>query len=234
MENLRTWKQAPLTVRRLTAELSPSHHPDLIFWVCFFALNCLLFVPLYLLNRDSNTLLPLSSPQPNIIQRLLLSRDNLDPFRLNAEITLLITLWVHVRWMRRPRNRRFFRWLFLAVYFAGLFYYLYESIMLSLYQVDPVFYSQYRLIVDGIRFVVPHLQVPFGVYLVALLGIIAGAAIIATLGRTLVGGVDAERLSLWSKISLALIALLVIAVALKYQATLASPRMVVSSLIYKL
>ena len=238
MDDLRTWKHTPLVVRQLSTRLSPAHHPDLVFWVCFFALNCLLFVPLYLLNQETTTLLSLSSLQTNTTagaaKRLLLSRDNLDPFRLNAEIALLVALWVNVRWMHRPRNRRVFRWFFLIAYFAAWSYYLYESIMLSLYQVDPVFYSQYQLIVDGIQFVVPHLRLPVGAYIVAPLALVAGVTIVATLIRTLVGGVDIERLSLWSRISLTLIALLAVAATLKYQATLAGPTMVVSSLVYKL
>ncbi len=238
MDDLRTWKQAPLTLRQLGTRFAPAHHPDLVFWVCFFALNCLLFLPLYLFNQETSTLVSLSSLQANTpaetVKRLLLSRDNLDPFRLNAEITLLVALWLHVRWMRRPHNRRFFRWLFLAVYFAGLFYYLYESIMLSLYQVDPVFYSQYQLIVEGIQFVVSHLQVPFGIYVAASLALVAGVMIVATLVRTLLGGIAVERLSRWSRISLTLIALLVVAATLKYRTTLANPTMVVSSLVYKL
>jgi len=165
---------------------------------------------------------------------LLLSRDNLDPFRLNVEIALLVALWVHVGWMRRPRNRRFFRWIFLALYFTAWIYYLYESIMLSLYQVDPVFFSQYQLIVEGIQFVVPHLRLPIGAYVVAFLALVAGVMIVATLVRTLLGGVAVERLSLWSRIGLTLITLLVVAATLKYQTTLASPTMVVSSLVYKL
>jgi hypothetical protein len=208
--------------RLLSTRFSLTHHPDLVFWVCFFALNCLLFVPLYLLNQETNTLLSFSFLQTNTateaIKGLLLSRDNLDPFRLNAEITLLVALWVNVRWMRRPRNRRLFLWLFLGIYFTGLFYYVYESIMLSFFQVDPVFFSQYQLIIDGIQFLVPHLQVPSGVYVVACLAVMAGIVIIATLIRTLIRGIAVERLSLWSKISL----------------TLISPTRVVSSLVYKL
>jgi hypothetical protein len=225
-------------VRQLSTRFSLTHHPDLVFWVCFFALNCLLFVPLYLLNEETSTLLSFSSLQANTateaIKGLLLSRDNLDPFRLNAEITLLIALWVNVRWMRRPHNRRLFLWLFLGIYFTGLIYYMYESIMLSFFQVDPVFFSQYQLIVDGVQFVVPHLRVPSGVYVVVPLVVIAGIVIIATLIRTLIRGIAVERLSLWSRISLALVTLVVIATTLKYQTTLASPTMVVSSLVYKL
>jgi hypothetical protein len=200
MDDLGTWKQAPLTVRQLRTKFSPTHHPNLTFWVSFLALNCLLFLPLYVLNQEATTLVSFSFPEANTaaesIKRLLLSRDNLDPFRLNVEIVLLVALWVHVGWMRRPRNRRFFRWIFLALYFTAWIYYLYESIMLSLYQVDPVFFSQYQLIVEGIQFVVPHLRLPIGVYVVAFLALIAGVMIVATLVRTLLGGVAVELESL--------------------------------------
>jgi hypothetical protein len=231
-------EQAPLMSKRFRARFSLSEHPNLVFWVCFLTLNCLLFLPLYLLNRETTTFLPLSSvlasDPTESIKQLVLQRENLDPFRLNAEILLLVALWVHVRWMRRPHNRRLFRWFFVAIYFAALCYYVYESIMLSLYQVEPVFYSHYRLLIDGIQFVVQHLQVPFGVYVVAAPALVAGVVIIGTLIRTMFNGVAVERLSPWSRIGLTLIVLLVIVFTLKYQEVLASPEMVVSSLVYKL
>lgn len=217
---------------------SPAYHPDLIFWVCFFALNSLLFLPLYVLNQETTALVPLSSFHSNnlgeTIKDMFLRRDNLDPFRLNAEIPLLLAVWVHLSWLRSAGRRRLFRWVFLALYLVALAYYLYEGIMLSLYQVDPVFYNHYLLFVDGLQFVKQHLRVPVGFYPAAVVVLAAGVGIIVTLVRTIIDGVSAERLSRPSKLGLTLIALLVITATFKYQAMLASPEMVVSSLIYKL
>ena len=226
-------------VKWLRSTFSPAHHPDLVFWVCFFALNCLLFLPVYLLNLKTTSFLPLASSLdndvPGVVRQLVLSRNNLDPFRLNVEISLLAALWVHVGWMRRsPHNRRFFRWLFLAIYFVALCYYVYESVMLYLYQASPAFYSHYQLMIDGIPFVLRHIKTPFILYVVATLALVAGVTIITRLIRTLIDGVAVEHLSRWSKIGLLLIALLVLVSALRYRDMLASPQVAISSLTYKL
>jgi hypothetical protein len=99
---------------------------------------------------------------------------------------------------------------------------------------DPVFYSHYRLIVDGIQFVVQHLEVPFGFYVAGALALVTGLVIIVTLIGTMIEGVAVERLSRWSKIGLTLIAFLTIVATLRYHEGIASPQMVVSSLFYKL
>ena len=228
----------PRMIRQLRIRLSAISQPDLVFWVCFLALNLLLFLPLYLLNRQTTTFLPhplppVSAPA-DFFKGLALRRENLDPFRLNSEITLLVALWVFVRWTRGPRRHRSFSWFLVAVYFVVLIYYLYESIVLSLYQVEPVFYSQYRLFIEGIPFALRNLNVPFGFYIVAALALTVAAILIGTLIRTMIGNTVVGRLSLWSRAGLASITLLVLISGFKYQETLARPEMVVSSFVYKL
>ena len=212
--------------------------PDLLFWGCYLALNLLLFLPLYLLNRDSTSFLPLQTSSISglneTIKQLLLWRNNFDIFRLNAEILLLVALWVHLPWLRRLPQRRIFRWLFALVYFATLGYAVYESVMLSLYQVDPVFYSHFQLALDGLPMVARNLQAPLSLYLAAGAALTAGVIIIGALIGGLIGGVAVERLSRWSKAGLSLLALLVVAAIITHQAALASPKMAVSSFTYKI
>ncbi len=213
-------------------------YPDLLFWGSYITLNLLLFLPLYLLNQDSTSFLPLpSSSTSNLtetLQQLLLWRNNFDIFRLNAEILLLVALWVHLPWLRRSPWRRLFRWLFATIYFLVLSYAVYESVTLSLYQVDPVFYSQFQLAVDGLTMVVRNLQVPGNFYAVAGLVLVAGVIIVGKLIGLLIGGVAVEQLSRWSKGGLTLLAILVLAALSNQPAALASPKMAVSSFTYKL
>ena len=88
-------------VGKLRLKLSTAQHPDLLLWGCFFVLNFLLFLPFYVFNRDTTALLPLSPLALNnpteAIMRLALWRNNLDPFSLNGELTLLTALWVNIR-----------------------------------------------------------------------------------------------------------------------------------------
>lgn len=213
-------------------------YPDLLFWGSLLVLNLLLFLPLYLLNRDSTTFLPLppswTANLAETLKQLFLWRNNLDIFRLNAEILLLVALWVYLPWLRRSRWRRLFCWLFAAIYFMVLSYAVYESVTLSLYQVDPVFFSQFQLAVDGLAMVARNLQVPVSLYLAAGLVFVAGVIIVGKLIGALVGGVAVEQLSRWSKGGVALLAILVIVALITEQDTLASPKMAVSSFAYKL
>jgi hypothetical protein len=222
-------------VKQLLQKLSLLNHPNLIFWFCFLILNGLLFLPLYLLNQETTTFLP--SPGTDLaetLKQLMLWRNNLDPFRLNAEVLLLVVFWVSVNGLRNSAGRYWFRWFFGVVYFVILGYYLYESIMRSLYQVDPVFYSHYQLAIDGLQVVARNLQVPLEVYITGVLILVVGAIVVGTLIRTMLDSRVIKRLSWGSRIGLALIALLVIVSLFTYRETLASPKMVVSSFVYKL
>ena len=212
-------------------KMASIRHPDVIFWVCFLILNGLLFLPIYWLNRETTSFLPLSA---QTIKQWVLWRNNLDIFRLNAEIPLLIALWIFVPWLRAPRKDRWFRWLFLVIYVAVLSYYVYESIVLSLYQSDPVFYSHYRLVIDGLQMVVQQLDVPLGIYVVAMVGLVASMVVIGGLVRIMLGGIPVERLSRWSRMGIMLLTFLVCVYLFTQQTALASPKMVVSSFGYKL
>ncbi|MCB0186564.1 MAG: hypothetical protein KDE31_19990, partial [Caldilineaceae bacterium] len=134
-------------------------HPSRTFFLCFIILNTLLFLPLYLLNRDETTLLPfaLLSNQdwPSVFHQLVIGRENFDPFRLNIELLLLIVLLVNFAWLRRPGLRP----LFVGAYFFLLSYYIYEAITLSIYQSEPVFYNHYFLALDGLRYLFDHLNI---------------------------------------------------------------------------
>jgi hypothetical protein len=216
---------------RFQEKLAATRHPDFIFWGCFLILNGLLFFPLYVLNRETTSFLPLSA---QTTKQWILWRNNLDMFRLNAEIPLLIALWIFIPWLRAPRKDRWFRWLFLVIYVAMLSYYVYESIMLSMYQADPVFYSHYRLAVDGLQMVIQQLDVPVAIYAVVGGGLAAAIIVISGVARIMLGGISVERLSRWSRIGIALLTLLICIYLFTQQTALASPKMVVSSFGYKL
>jgi phosphoglycerol transferase MdoB-like AlkP superfamily enzyme len=227
-----------LLANKLGKTSRSTKYPNLVFWISYLTLNSFLFLPLYLLNQDSTTFLPFSTFAFNdpveAGERLLLWRNNLDIFRLNAEILLLLTLWVYLRWLRYSAARWLFRWLFGLIYALALSYSLYESVMLSMYHTDPVFYSHFQLALDGLPVVFRHLQVPLSLYGIAGLGFVAGLIVIGKLIGTLIGGVPVERLNRWSKGSLALLACLVIVSVVTQQETLASPKMEVNSFAYKL
>jgi len=208
--------------------------PDLVFWVGFFALNALFFLPIYLLNRETTPLFPpLSIFADGLwigLTRLFLWRENLDPFRLCLEMTLLIALWVNVRTLQRP----LFRMLIALVYVLAFCYYLYEAIIVSIYHADPVFFSQYYLARDGIPFLAQHAHASLWFYMLALAGVLAALITILILIKTLLDSGAAPKLPRSTRIITALLATLAVFAGFRYQIYTAKPEMILSSLTFKL
>ncbi len=229
---------------RMRAQVSERirRRPGLFFWISFSILNCLLFVPLFLLNAPE---IPGFVGGANRLQRLpshmLLSRESFDPFRLNLEFLILATAWTTIHRLRRP----VFRKILIFIYFVTLAYAIYEGITLSLWQSEPVFYTHYFMALDGIRFLLDHLHLPAPVYIGATTLTFSAAALIFGLLQLMTGtspalGRGARRtlvaLSLGACVAALLAHSTVEARASErgISETSASPTMVVSSLTAKL
>lgn len=228
-------QEPPRAHVRLRSSLA-ARHPDLMFWLSLAVLNCLLFLPSYLLNLDTSGALPVQrgvgQSLQAVAQQLFLWRNNLDVFRLSLEVVLLAALWVNVRWLWR--HQRGYRVLFAVGYALTLSYAVYESISLSLYQIDPVFYAQYRLATDGVPFVVEHLRWPWPLYLAGLAAALAAIAGLLLLIRSLIGGAPPQRLSRRTRLAIAALAAWVLLAPLALAVPLASPRSAINSLAAKL
>ena len=214
--------------------LSPKSNPDLVFWLCLLTLNFLLFLPLYLLSADDAAFLPLAVLKASgslraAFTELTVWRNNLDPFRLNVELLVLTAIWVHVRWVRW----RAYRYLFTVFYLVAFSYYVYEGIVVSIFQVDPVFYVEYYMAQDGIPVLLGGMQLPFMVYLAGFAGLAAMVYLMVRMIATMMDGVPVDRLSRWSRWGLAVVTVVILGVVLEYRVALANPRMVVSSVLYK-
>lgn len=221
-------------ITKMKAMGRPHLHPDLIFWGCFLALNALLFLPLYLLNLNEaasqHLLTTLRDAPLTGLFNLFIWRDNTDPFRINSELVVMLALWINVGWLRRGAVR----WIMTLVYFVALFYYIYESVMIYLYRDEPVFYNHYFLIRDGLKFLAEHLNIPILVYF----GVIVGAAVIVSgiimLFRTLSDWQLPSQLSQSTRLGVIALAAAVFLSGLTYRDVSADPRMVMSSLSFKL
>lgn len=222
----------------LRGHLAAAEHPDLAFWLSFWLLNGLLFVPLYVFNQETSSFWPVEDGGGQTAQlvarQLFLWRNNADMFRLGMEVVLLAALWVNVRWLWQQRRQRFYRVVFAVGYIVAFSYAVYESISLSLYQVDPVFYAQYRLVTDGVPFVIEHLRWPWPVFVGGAALLAALIAAVLGLIRALIGGAPPARLSGWTRIALAALAFWVLAAPLASGVSPASPKSVVNSLAAKM
>jgi hypothetical protein len=209
-------------------------HPDLLFWLCFLALNAILFLPFYLLNLNEATshglLITLRNAPLTGLFNLFIWREDADPFRINSELAVLFALWVNVGWLRHGAVR----WLITALYFVALCYYLYESIMFYLYRDEPVFYNHYFLVRDGFKFLAEHLNIPLLVYFGVMLGAAVVVAIIVRILQTVVDGHLPTQLSRATRLAVSALAVAVLGSAITYRDVSADPRMVLSSLSFKL
>ncbi len=208
--------------------------PDFQFWAAFLVLNALLFLPFYLLNIDDSKFVPylgaLADTPLNALSSLFIWRENIDPFRLNMELVILLALWINIAWLRRTA----YRWLVALLYFLTLFYYLYESIMRYLYSDDPIFYSHYFLVRDGLAFLLEHIHVSTTVYIGAFVGILIVIGAIVAVLRLMVDIRLPAELSRASRLAVIALALAACLSASLYRTASADPRMVVSSLAFKL
>jgi len=153
----------------------------------------------------------------------------MDPFRWNIELVILAALWVNVRHLRRPALRH----LFITLYFLTLFYYAYEAITVSIYQVDPIFYHHYYLVADGLQFLLEHLSLSLSIYLISGLLFLLALLLVYVFAQLLYSIPIAERLSPWLRGSFGLVAVLMLLTTFSYQRVMAVPTMVLSSLFYK-
>lgn len=208
-------------------------HANRVFLLCFLLLNLLLFLPLYLLNRNDATLFPVAELWGRDwnadLQAMLVWRKNSDPFRWNIELVILVGLWVNISHLRR----RSLRPLFILFYFLTLLYYAYEAITLSIYQVDPIFYHHYYLVLDGLQFLLSHLHLSLTSYLGAMLLVLLVLILVYALARSLYSISLADHLSPWLRLSFGVLAVVMLLPIFAYQQVLASPVMVVSSFFYK-
>ncbi len=208
--------------------------PNTLFLLTFFGLNALLFLPFYFLNPDANSLLPpLAIFDQGLwdgLNQLFLWRDNLDPFRISLELTLLTALWVMVAPLRRPAAQV----LIALVYLLALCYAIYEAIMLSFFLTEPDFYSQYYWARDGLPFLLGHLGAAWWIYALALLGVVAIFALLLMLINALLKSAASPKLHLGLRLVMVGLAAFCIFAAFRYQIWTAKAEMAVSSLAFKL
>ncbi|MBI3958070.1 MAG: hypothetical protein HY328_04610, partial [Chloroflexi bacterium] len=162
-------------------------------------------------------------------QVLAIWRPAPDVVRLQLEWLLLIGLTVAFRPLRRPVVCV----LLFGGYLFALIYAVYEAAMRSLYQSEPVFYSQFRMLTEGLAFLLDNINIP--VYYLPL-GLFGGGLLLAALFiavRLLTSERVAGGINRFSQALLALLVVFGLGQAVRYQHYLARPEMVVSSLFYK-
>ena len=217
--------------RRISAFLQ--QHPNRPFWIAFAILNGLVFLPMAWIAKEEASL-PLFSIAQNgwneVMRHLLVWRETADPWRLSAELTLMVALWVWFGSLRR-------RWVSVAfglIYGLILLYAAYEAVVVGIYLLEPSFYAQFFLARDAIPALLEHLQAKGTLYLTASLFLIGAFALVVVLWRLLLWCSTRSRFSRLSRWLLtALVVWTLSVIGLQGQQS-AQPAAVVSSFALKL
>ncbi len=206
-------------------------HSNLAFWMAFAVLNLLLFLPLFLLGGESQSSAQSASvgDWKSTLAGVFVWRSEVDPLRISIELTLLTALWV---WVRQVQGW-LFRVIVATVYLVALVYSIYEAV-LSVWLLEPIFYSQIQLARDGLPYLLAHLGSGWWMAMGGLLALCLGIALILLLLDALFTSGATSRLSRASRVLIGAAALLCIATLVRYQYYTARPEMVTSSIGYKL
>ncbi len=204
---------------------------NILFWLLFGGLNFLLFAPYYYFFIEETTLWPeLDTAVSPLWSTLLYDRPNLDPWRLHLEFTWLVALWV---WWR-PRPWPWSIPLFVGLYSFLLTHSLYEGFIRSYYLLDPIWYNDYPLFRDGLLYVLTSLNLPPTLYLLGILTLLGGLALLILLIYGLVGQPMLGEIHHATRWGLLVLLVWPMAVLLHKQSEMYAPTTAVGSLTSKL
>jgi len=140
------------------------------FWIWFFLLNLLFFIPLYLLHFKETDFFPRKGFKELTTKRKFgfpFFRRNYDLFRVNGDFALG-SLLVYLL----PNN--FSIAILIALFLIGLIYQIYHYAIAKIYVVKPVLYNDLTIIKSGIDiFYYPH-KILFSLGILLLLGLLFG------------------------------------------------------------
>lgn len=124
---------------------------ELSFWIYFFLLNSLFFVPRYLLELRHSSFIPykglLEGPLKERI-RFLINRYNYDIFRVSFDFLLLSLLFFL---LQRYFSDQQYLYFFFPCFCLLLVYQIYYHVFESIYQLEPTFHSDRLMLQTGFQ-----------------------------------------------------------------------------------
>lgn len=175
----------------------PTRHAGWFFWGSYLLLNFALFLPVFWFFRAETVFWPPLGEEGGW-RALLLRRENLDIFRLNLEMALLVCMWI--LWPRVRRRGLF--WLFFLFTMLQLIYGGYEGFVRSYYLLEPTLYNDLVLFADGSRYVMQMLKLSPTTYALIGLGVLGALGVLYGLHWLLLVGVDAAKLGRGTRLSM--------------------------------
>lgn len=209
-------------------------YPDTLFWLSFVLLNCLLFVPITAFYWNQTSFWPTRETADfdltEIIQSLLLHRENLDIFRLNFEWLLLLLPWIFFKQLRN----RYYAYAVAGFYLLQLIYATYEGFIRSYYLLDPTLFNDFLLFNDLTGFVLNNLQISWGLYGLGTVLLIVFLGFLLWLVWSFILRLPTERLSSATRLGVVVLALITFGVLANVGEAVGEPQTAVNSLTYKL
>ncbi|MEM9325026.1 MAG: hypothetical protein AAGA85_05200 [Bacteroidota bacterium] len=138
-----------------------------MYWLGFILLNALHFLPNFLINASNSSILPYWTDLKSGASSGIIASLNQDPFRYVNELSLLFLM---SRWFNLSAWSTYFSWF----YFLLLVFNWYQYLFRRIYETEPIFYGDIRLLKNGL--VIVWHESPWKVVVFGLLfiGISAG------------------------------------------------------------
>jgi hypothetical protein len=178
---------------------------ELKFWVLFFVLNSIIFLPGYVLDSGESSFIPYKGfLNGSILNRLnfLFERDNADIFRLSIDVFFLICAVYILK--NRLRIRLFPLFMFLYYLFV-LLYQIYHQSIEKIYHVAPAIYNDIHLIVMGFSLLFTDFS---GVSFMVVIGAVTFLFVIYFLIRTMVSLFSTMQFGMVSKLIMIALAIM--------------------------
>ncbi len=200
------------------------------FWFYFILFNLLLFLPKYLMDAQV-TFLPDFALEETFSGKweLFFRRPNNDIFRLSFDF-LLLTFLVYI--FRKKLTSSLWVALCFVFYLVLICYQIYHGALTILYKNDPLFYSDYFLIAEGI----PIIQEELGIFklILAAIGLLFLVYGLFLLFHRFIGSIITTKFCKASKISFIVILLLSVFATINFATRLADQRLVFPTISYLL
>ena len=124
---------------------------EVIFWLMFFLLNALLFLPWYLFSIGKSDFFPYRGFFSELLfdkLKFIFIRYNFDIFRVSIDLVLVFVLHYFVSSIALKRGVKYFG---IILFVLLLIYQIYSAFFQSIYQTPAIFYNDFPMLENGFR-----------------------------------------------------------------------------------
>lgn len=179
------------------------------FWASFILLNALIFLPPYLVNIELASFWPTSTlglGEKTGKFLLVLTRDNMDLFRLSADLVIIVVLLFLIR-----KFSGLYKWMGILAtvfYLLMVYYQAYYAVSLKLYGQHPFFLNDFVLLKEVVPIFLGQITGGENLQIIwVAIGFLAISVLLMALMRILVVSIKHTQVRVWMKILAGLVLL---------------------------